>query len=134
MAGGIIGTFTALVAFRQTFAAIFDFRFNHILLPRTTSLFHRKPFLPEGGSGTGVGPFFTYEPSHELTSGSLPFTREGGWGWGQEAFVGAPGDATVLGRGTGGVGSNGAINRSGGGILGRAEAGLAGNHNGVSGH
>ncbi len=37
--GGMIGTFTALIAFRQTFASIFDFRFNHVLLPRTTSLF-----------------------------------------------------------------------------------------------
>jgi len=32
----------AFIAYRKTFAAIWDFRFNHILLPRSTSLFHRK--------------------------------------------------------------------------------------------
>ena len=30
----------------------------------------------------------------EFTSTSLPFTREGGWG--QDATLGAPGDATAL--------------------------------------
>lgn len=29
-------------------------------------------------------------------SASLPFTREGGWGWGQEAYAGAPFDATSM--------------------------------------
>ncbi|KAF8188352.1 acid phosphatase/Vanadium-dependent haloperoxidase [Pholiota molesta] len=77
---------TALVAFRQTFASVFDFRFNHLLLPRATSVFHRQPFLP-------VSDHF-YD---------LPFTREGGWGYGDgEQIVGAPGDATVLNMGMGG--------------------------------
>ncbi|KAJ3990053.1 acid phosphatase/Vanadium-dependent haloperoxidase [Lentinula detonsa] len=91
LAGAIIGTCTALVAFRQTFAAVFDFRFNHVLLPRSTSLFHRNPFLVAGMQS----PFFTYHVATE----DLPVTREGGWGWGKEAFNGAPGDATVLMRG-----------------------------------
>ncbi|KAJ6513847.1 phosphatidic acid phosphatase type 2/haloperoxidase [Mycena vitilis] len=104
LAGGIIGSCMALVAFRQTFAAILDFRFNHILLPRTTSLLHRRP-------SPDMGPFFDYAPQLEYTSTQLPFTREGGWGWGQEACVGAPGDATVLaGRGTGFAGHGGAGN------------------------
>jgi len=123
VAGGIIGTFTALVAFRQTFAAIFDFRFNHLLLPRTTSLLHRQPFLPSGNAGTS-GPFFTYQPSHGFTSATLPFTREGGWGAGQEASVGAPGDAAVLAGGS--VGWGVATNGAGGGYLGSAEAGVGG--------
>jgi diacylglycerol diphosphate phosphatase/phosphatidate phosphatase len=93
VAGAIIGTCTALVAFRSTFAAIMDFRFNHILLPRTTSAMHRRPWL-EGPHST---PYFTYQPAAEMITTSLPFTREGGWGWGEEAFVGAPNDATSLG-------------------------------------
>jgi len=120
--GGIIGIATALVAFRQTFAAIFDFRFNHLLLPRSTSLFHRTPYLPSAAHG----PYFTYQPTQQWTSIDLPFTREGGWGWGEgEAFVGAPGDATAqraglggnTGAGTTGYGggiTSGPLNRNGG--------------------
>ncbi|RDB23993.1 putative lipid phosphate phosphatase 3, chloroplastic [Hypsizygus marmoreus] len=95
VAGAIIGIACSLVAFRQTFAAIFDFRFNHLLLPRSTSLFHRTPYLP-----SAAGPYYTYRPPKEWTSVDLPFTREGGWGWEQgQAYVGAPGDATVLSGG-----------------------------------
>ncbi|KAL0071623.1 hypothetical protein AAF712_001480 [Marasmius tenuissimus] len=125
LAGAIIGISTAIVAFRSTFAAVLDFRFNHILVPRTTSLFHRSPYMPQGASRTAQYPFFSYNPSQEFGSADLPFTREGGWGWGQEAFVGAPGDATALGSGGGGAGLAGA-----GGALGRAEAGHAGHNNG----
>lgn len=107
VAGAIIGTCTALVAFRQTFAAIFDFRFNHLLLPRTTSLFHRKNPLPSNGEGEqGPGAFFTYQPHQEHTFANLPFTREGGWGQGLEAYAGAPGDATALSNRSGGTGLN----------------------------
>ncbi|EEB95158.1 hypothetical protein MPER_05920, partial [Moniliophthora perniciosa FA553] len=87
VAGGIIGISCALVAFRSTFASIFDFRYNHLLIPRTTSLFHRQPYFPEGTSQTAQYPFFTYQPMQGVGSADLPFTREGGWGWGQEAFV-----------------------------------------------
>ncbi|KJA20266.1 hypothetical protein HYPSUDRAFT_142504 [Hypholoma sublateritium FD-334 SS-4] len=98
LAGAVIGICTAIVAFRQTFAAILDFRFNHLLLPRVTSLFHRQPFLPIAGRG----PYFTYQPMPEYVSYDLPFTREGGWGYGPgEQMVGAPGDATVLNARTG---------------------------------
>ncbi|ESK88402.1 lipid phosphate phosphatase 1 [Moniliophthora roreri MCA 2997] len=120
VAGAIIGTSCALVAFRSTFASIFDFRYNHLLIPRTTSLFHRQPYFPEGTSHTAQYPFFTYQPMQGIGSADLPFTREGGWGWGQEAFVGAPGDATVLGNGAGSGGL--------GGSLGRAEAGMNGDN------
>ncbi|KAF8892636.1 phosphatidic acid phosphatase type 2/haloperoxidase [Infundibulicybe gibba] len=122
--GGIIGITTALVAFRQTFAAIFDFRFNHLLLPRATSLFHRTPYLPSSAHG----PYYNYQPAQQYTSIDLPFTREGGWASGEEAIVGAPGDATtLLGGGMGGMGGMGSTGGmrgvGGGGILGRAEAG-----------
>lgn len=87
--GGLIGTACAFVAFRQTFASVWDFRFNHLLLPRTTSLLHRTPYY----SGTSSTPSFTYQPQADMLSYNLPVTREGGWGWGQEAAVGAPFDA-----------------------------------------
>ncbi|KAL0578448.1 hypothetical protein V5O48_003548 [Marasmius crinis-equi] len=87
VAGAIIGISTATVAFRSTFAAVLDFRFNHVLIPRTTSIFHRKPYFAPGTSQTSQYPFFSYQPSQEFGSADLPFTREGGWGWGQEAFV-----------------------------------------------
>lgn len=93
----MIGTTCAFVAFRQTFASVWDFRFNHLLLPRTTSLLHRTPYY----SGSSPAPSFSYQPQAELLSYNLPVTREGGWGWGQEAVVGAPFDATAL---LGGVG------------------------------
>ncbi|KAJ6611751.1 phosphatidic acid phosphatase type 2/haloperoxidase [Mycena sp. CBHHK59/15] len=132
LAGGIIGTCTAFVAFRQTFAAIFDFRFNHILLPRTTSLFHRTPYYGTSDSG----PFFTYEPRPEYTSTQVPFTREGGWGWGEEDSVVAPGDATVLGAGVGrrmgdGVGSGAGV-EVGNGAGSGAGVGNGMRHNGGS--
>ncbi|KAF5357943.1 hypothetical protein D9756_001884 [Leucocoprinus leucothites] len=97
--GGVIGSACALVAFRQTFASVFDFRFNHLLLPRSTSLFHRTPYTSAGG--TGSGPYYDYQPNGQgLTSKELPFTREGGWGYnyagGGEQSIGAPGDATAL--------------------------------------
>ncbi|KAJ7172737.1 phosphatidic acid phosphatase type 2/haloperoxidase [Mycena filopes] len=127
IAGAIIGTCTALVAYRSTFAAILDFRFNHLLLPRTTSLLHRRPFLRSAHSGM----FFDYAPRPEYTSSQLPFTREGGWGSDQEACVGAPGDATVLGgRGIGGGGNVGAGNNGmhgGGGHVGAGNVGAGNN-------
>ncbi|TDL27193.1 acid phosphatase/Vanadium-dependent haloperoxidase [Rickenella mellea] len=92
VAGGIIGTATAFVAFRQTFAAVWDFRFNHIHLPRTTSLFHRSHKGPTGISGkAGFMKFYTYQGP----LGELPFTNEGGWDTMVEP-VGAPFDATSV--------------------------------------
>jgi len=112
--GAIIGTACAFVAFRQTFASVWDFRFNHLLLPRTTSLLHRTPYY----SGASPTPSFSYQPHAESLPQNLPVTREGGWGWGQEAVVGAPFDATSLLAG--GVGNTGP-RRVGGGLLGQPE-------------
>lgn len=108
----------------MTFASIWDFRFNHVRLPRTTSLFMRR-------SSGDVGPSFNYAPS--AATGMLPFTREGGWGWdASEGVNGAPFDASKFG-GAGGAGGAGVTNGAGmssgghygGGMLGRAEAGDA---------
>ncbi|TRM61831.1 phosphatidic acid phosphatase type 2/haloperoxidase [Schizophyllum amplum] len=139
VAGAIIGTCTAIVAYRQTFASVLDFRFNHILLPRTTSMFHRMPYFPERAMADGRSlpmqqlPYFNYHPGYDYTTASLPFTRDGGWGWGQEAFAGAPFDASAvagaggagagLGAGNGGLHGGGGAPHTGGGALGRAEAG-----------
>lgn len=71
----------------------------------------------------------------------LPFTREGGWGYGGgEQNVGAPGDATVLAA-AGGMGgaAHGGMNGNGKGALSNAEAGqgsantMAGTHNFANG-
>jgi membrane-associated phospholipid phosphatase len=117
LAGAIIGTATALVAFRQTFASIWDFRFNHILLPRTSSWFLRSPVANFGPQ------FFTYQWQN---SGAValdayrPFTREGGWGTMSEEHVGAPFDALVDNAATGGARGNPNGNLD---PLSRAEAG-----------
>lgn len=34
LGGAVTGTFCAIIAYRKNFAALWDFRFNHILLPR----------------------------------------------------------------------------------------------------
>lgn len=135
VAGAVIGTATALVAFRQTFASVWDFRFNHIPLPRTSSLFLRRGIQSSSGAVPHAGfaadgPFFTYrwQPAGAvLPSWSLPMTREGGWGTLDEEHVGAPFDATAMGLGGLGGGRGGGFrggvgNTTGGGALGRAEA------------
>lgn len=107
LAGSVIGTATAIVAFRQTFASVWDFRFNHIPLPRTSSLFHRR--VLQGGSISSAGfaatgPFYTYRwqsPGPALPCWSLPVTREGGWGTLDEQTVGAPFDSTAMNAGVG---------------------------------
>ena len=89
LGGACVGTLCAVVAYRKTFAAIWDFRFNHILLPRSTSLFHRKAV---SGVSFGYGP---------MESVQWPVAAEGGWRDGVGMGVGgAPGDATALGRGS----------------------------------
>jgi diacylglycerol diphosphate phosphatase / phosphatidate phosphatase len=130
----MIGTLCAFFAFRQTFASVWDFRFNHIVLPRTTSLFHRTPYTgafvsPATNPGQAT-PYFTYAPPAALAH-NLPFAREGGWGWGNEAVSGAPFDATALGATSGSSASGGpgygtAYPQAG--SLGQAEAGAVGQH------
>ena len=87
--GAVTGTFCAFIAYRKTFAAIWDFRFNHILLPRSTSIFHRQPI-------TSAMPVSRFGYSPQESSEHAPFTGEGGWrnNW---PTSGAPNDATVMG-------------------------------------
>jgi diacylglycerol diphosphate phosphatase / phosphatidate phosphatase len=114
--GGLIGTACAFVAYRQTFASIWDFRFNHVLLPRTTSLFMRKPLQ-------GVGALtYGYRPGEAM---QWPVTREGGWGDEKEVTSGAPFDATALGAPGAAVGSGGAGYASAGNTA--ATSGMRGN-------
>ncbi|GHJ84895.1 hypothetical protein NliqN6_1297 [Naganishia liquefaciens] len=81
--GALTGTFCAFIAYRKTFAAIWDFRFNHVLLPRSTSLFHRH---------ASEGAFSKFGYSVQESMLHRPFTHEGGWR-DHEAFAGAPSDA-----------------------------------------
>lgn len=103
--GGLIGTSCAFIAYRMTFASIWDFRFNHVLLPRTTSLFMRTPAADAGilTFGYGLG-----------ESGQWPVTREGGWGDEKEVRSGAPFDAsTTAGAGAMFGGSTGTTRGNG---------------------
>ncbi|ORY31222.1 phosphatidic acid phosphatase type 2/haloperoxidase [Naematelia encephala] len=88
LGGAVVGTLCAFVAFRKTFAATWDFRFNHILLPRSTSLFHRQPKDMDVPTSR-----FTYMPNEALLQ--RPVTAEGGWrrDWNVR---GAPSDATTF--------------------------------------
>jgi diacylglycerol diphosphate phosphatase / phosphatidate phosphatase len=80
VAGAVIGSVMATSAYRMTYASIWDFRFNHIPLTRST------PFA-YGGGKAGAGGFET-----------AVFTRAGGWGY-EEALGGAPFDAAYGLRG-----------------------------------
>ena len=104
VAGAVIGTCTAFVAFRQTFASVWDFRFNHVLLPRTSSLFF-KGGVNEVKEGEGVRlnglnkPFYGYrsrEFGEEVPPWALPVSREGGWNSLGREQIGAPFGASAL--------------------------------------
>ncbi|KAK1923276.1 phosphatidic acid phosphatase type 2/haloperoxidase [Papiliotrema laurentii] len=86
--GALTGTLCAFIAYRKTFAAIWDFRFNHILLPRSTSLFHRKAMDDRMPTHK-----FDYTPAEALEQ--RPVAGEGGWrrDW---TTAGAPSDAAAL--------------------------------------
>ncbi|KAI5454400.1 hypothetical protein NCC49_004453 [Naganishia albida] len=86
--GALTGTFCAFIAYRKTFAAIWDFRFNHVLLPRSTSLLHRH-------ASEGMLSKFSYTVQESMIY--RPFTNEGGW-HDSEAYAGAPSDAVGLGQ------------------------------------
>lgn len=131
----------AFIAFRMTFASILDFRFNHIRLPRTTSLFLRRKAHESSSAAANVSPVFRYSPGGEigeLKGDELPFSREGGWGWGVgEGAGGAPFDATAMGGSMGGGGGHGfgrgGMGGGGGGLTGNGAGGEY-TTNGVSGH
>jgi len=133
-----IGTATAFVSYRQCFASVWDFRFNHILLSKRTSLFIRHPAggnfarfpysldsttpdLANESSGSHGGLLNNEKHDQQSTVGrgyDAPFSREGGWGHGV-GDSGAPGDALRSGeRAFGGVGGVGRGNAFGNGGVG----------------
>jgi diacylglycerol diphosphate phosphatase/phosphatidate phosphatase len=85
LGGAVTGTLCAFIAYRKTFAALWDFRFNHVLLPRATSLAHRRAV--EGGAGMAR---FGY--SHAESAAQRPVASEGGWR-ADHIAAGAPSDA-----------------------------------------
>jgi len=86
VAGAIIGTMFALSAYRMMYASIWDFRFNHVPLPRGNMRGFHYGFSGEDGWGEAVA------------------TRRAGWGSGEAMASGAPFDAAhgAMGGGTGG--------------------------------
>jgi diacylglycerol diphosphate phosphatase / phosphatidate phosphatase len=78
LAGAVIGTMFAFSSYRMVYASVWDFRFNHIPLHRTTG--------------------FTYADGQAEFNGfrdSL-WTRKAGWGDMEAGFAtGSPGDATA---------------------------------------
>lgn len=105
MAGAVIGTMCAFICYRATFASVWDFRFNHIVLPRSYSLLARN--MPAQKFG--------YAPQD--VNDQLPFTREGGWGQ-YPGFTGAPFDASAMGAGGGAMGGAGGAMGPGAGATG----------------
>ncbi|KAH0610648.1 uncharacterized protein H6S33_012175 [Morchella sextelata] len=92
VAGSAIGVVMAILAYRMCFASVWDWRCNHIPLPRNREL---------GGFGYGVREI-------EMWSGGAA-TRKGGWGVAERyshRSWGAPGDLAAVGAGVG-TGSNG---------------------------
>jgi len=95
VAGAIIGTMFAFSSYRMMYASVWDFRFNHVPLPRGNTRGYYYGFGGEDGWGEAVA------------------TRRAGWGVGQGMGGGAPFDAA---HGAGGAASSGL-----GGILHRRD-------------
>ncbi|GAA5967959.1 hypothetical protein JCM11641_003681 [Rhodosporidiobolus odoratus] len=112
VAGGIIGSCSAIAAYRMSYASIWDFRFNHLPLPRTP---------PMAGHSTWAysAPRFPYDTSliqGPMAGGLSPWAGQ----WRGESFTGvqgAPGDAVKGGAGAGAAGT-----------------GTGGHHGGYPGH
>ncbi|GAA5822717.1 hypothetical protein JCM11251_004354 [Rhodosporidiobolus azoricus] len=97
--GGIIGTSCAFASYRMSYASIWDFRFNHLPLPRTP---------PLGSHSTWV-----YSHSHFPYDVSLLSSQNGS---GIQPWAGQWRGANVLSEGVGGA--PGDALKSGGGALG----------------
>ncbi|BGP45918.1 hypothetical protein JCM10450v2_001753 [Rhodotorula kratochvilovae] len=97
VAGGIIGSCSALAAYRMSFASIWDFRFNHLPLPRA------PPLPAHGGLAARRYPYAT---DAECVGGVRPWA--GQWAEGG-AVAGAPGDAVMRGGYGGGMGAAGMV-------------------------
>ncbi|KAL7414199.1 phosphatidic acid phosphatase type 2/haloperoxidase [Mrakia frigida] len=155
-AGITIGTATAFVSYRQCFASVWDFRFNHILLSKRTSLFLHHPAggtfarfpyslnstapdlaLESNGSTGGLINEKNEQHQHQQSSTvgrgyDAPFSREGGWGHGV-GDSGAPGDALRSGERALGAGAGGLAGGVGSGLTNGGGHGIGHQHHGVGG-
>ncbi|GAA6050077.1 hypothetical protein JCM3770_001358 [Rhodotorula araucariae] len=95
--GGLIGSSCALAAYRMSYASIWDFRFNHLPLPRSPPLpAHDNPAARR----------YPYTTEAEVVGGVRPWAGQ----WAPGAPVaGAPGDAVMRGGYGGGVGAAGIV-------------------------
>jgi membrane-associated phospholipid phosphatase len=107
-AGSLIGTFIAALTYRMTFASIFDWRWNHVPLPRGNmynlgGLKDRQlergwvgsKSMATGYQNRGDGLSYSVEEM-EMWSG-LSATRQGGWRReGELTRFGAPGDTSAM--------------------------------------
>ncbi|KAK3377516.1 phosphatidic acid phosphatase type 2/haloperoxidase [Podospora didyma] len=75
LGGAIIGTVMAFSAYRMTYAAVWDFRYNHIPLSRASP-------LPFGGEPDLAGATFTRRVGWGVSGAGFPFTKEHGFGYG----------------------------------------------------
>ncbi|KAF8446577.1 phosphatidic acid phosphatase type 2/haloperoxidase [Kalaharituber pfeilii] len=82
LAGALIGTMMAFGSYRAVYAAIWDYRFNHIPLPRGTNTLGFDPVV---------------QREEMATFGTAVFTRKAGWGILVPAVVrGAPPDSSMV--------------------------------------
>ncbi|KAI5778516.1 phosphatidic acid phosphatase type 2/haloperoxidase [Geopyxis carbonaria] len=94
VAGAIIGTAFAFSSYRAVYASVWDFRFNHIPLPRGKVELGFRYGADDDGFWSAVA------------------TRKAGWGWAPHGagVSGAPFDAAMTGSGVGaGVGTHGHV-------------------------
>ncbi|KAK3325004.1 phosphatidic acid phosphatase type 2/haloperoxidase [Apodospora peruviana] len=74
LAGAVIGTMMAFSAYRMTYAAIWDWRYNHIPLNRSS------PMMFGGGEGMELGgATFTRRVGWGSSGAGFPFTKEHGF-------------------------------------------------------
>ncbi|GAA5970336.1 hypothetical protein JCM3765_003047 [Sporobolomyces pararoseus] len=93
--GSLIGSASALAAYRMSYASIWDFRFNHLPLPRSPPSLHSHPDSHHGLTALR----FPY--SLDSANYVSPFASQ----WrGHEGPKGAPGDAWTQGGATVGGG------------------------------
>ncbi|GAA6059530.1 hypothetical protein JCM10212_006028 [Sporobolomyces blumeae] len=97
--GSLIGSASALAAYRMSYASIWDFRFNHLPLPRTPPSMHPQHAAASLSSRDALPTGVRYPYTLDSTGYVAPFAgqwrddREAGHGVGAR---GAPGDAASV--------------------------------------
>ncbi|GAA5911086.1 hypothetical protein JCM6882_006872 [Rhodosporidiobolus microsporus] len=99
--GGFIGSFCALASYRMSYASVWDFRFNHLPLPRTPPLASHSTWAYSTAR-------FPYDVSFLAPQNNVGIQPWAGQWRGQNAAFegagGAPGDALKRGAGSSGFG------------------------------